>query len=157
MAMWLFVEAILNERPINVFNHGRMCRDFTYIDDIVEGVLRVADRPPQPSLPPEGETPGPGTSSAPYRLYNIGNNQPIELTRLVELIENCVGKKAVKNFLPMQPGDVQETYADVDDLTRDVGFRPSTPIETGLARFVEWYRQYHKSVPSAPRLDRLRH
>ncbi len=143
MALWLFVEAILNDRPINVFNHGRMRRDFTYIDDIVEGVVRVADRIPQPGGSGRPESPGPGISAAPFRIYNIGNNEPIELIHLIELVENCVGKKARKNFLPMQPGDVLETYADVDDLMRDVGFRPRTPIELGLARFVEWYRAYH--------------
>jgi UDP-glucuronate 4-epimerase len=142
MAMWLFVEAILNERPINVFNNGQMRRDFTYIDDIVEGVVRVADRTPQPGAA-RLDHPGPGTSAAPFRIYNIGNNEPIELMRLIELVESCVGKQAQKNFLPMQPGDVLETYADVDDLMRDVGFRPCTPIEVGLARFVDWYRAYH--------------
>ncbi|HUE15077.1 MAG TPA: NAD-dependent epimerase [Planctomycetaceae bacterium] len=146
MAMWLFVEAILNERPINVFNNGQMRRDFTYIDDIVEGVVRVADRTPQPGAARPPDRPGPGTSAAPFRIYNIGNNEPIELMRLIALVENCVGKQARKNFLPMQPGDVLETYADVDDLMRDVGFRPCTPIEVGLARFVDWYRAYH-NVP----------
>jgi UDP-glucuronate 4-epimerase len=143
MAIWLFVEAILHDRPINVFNNGKMRRDFTYIDDIVEGVVRVADRIPvaNTNQPPIAS---PGTSAAPFRIYNIGNNEPIELLRLVELVENCVGKKARKEFLPMQPGDVLETYADVDDLMRDVGFRPRTPIEIGIARFVDWYREYHK-------------
>jgi UDP-glucuronate 4-epimerase len=142
MAIWLFVEAILQDRPINVFNNGKMRRDFTYIDDIVEGVVRVADRIPvaNTNQPP---TASPGTSAAPFRIYNIGNNEPIELLRLVELVESCVGKKAKKNFLPMQPGDVLETYADVDELMRDVGFRPRTPIESGIARFVDWYREYH--------------
>jgi len=148
MALWLFVEAILNDRPINVFNHGRMRRDFTYIDDIVEGVVRVADRIPQPAAshpaPSHPDNPGPGTSAAPFRIYNIGNNEPIELLRLIELVETCVGKKARTNLLPMQPGDVLETYADIDALVRDVGFRPSTPIETGLARFVDWFRRYHR-------------
>jgi UDP-glucuronate 4-epimerase len=123
-----------------------MRRDFTYIDDIVEGVVRVADRTPQPGAARPPDHPGPSTSAAPFRIYNIGNNEPIELTRLIELVESCVGKQARKNFLPMQPGDVLETYADVDDLMRDVGFRPCTPIEVGLARFVDWYRAYH-AVP----------
>jgi UDP-glucuronate 4-epimerase len=152
MALWLFVEAIVNDRPINVFNHGRMRRDFTYIDDIVEGVVRVADRIPQPApshpAPSHQDSPGPGTSAAPFRIYNIGNNEPIELLRLIELVETCVGKKARTNLLPMQPGDVLETYADIDALVRDVGFRPSTPIETGLARFVDWYRRYHSAPPA---------
>jgi UDP-glucuronate 4-epimerase len=143
MAIWLFAEAILHGRPINVFNHGKMRRDFTYIDDIVEGVVRVADRIPQPGTLAPGQEPGPGTSLAPFRIYNIGNNEPIELCRLIELVEKIVGKPAQKNFLPMQPGDVLETYADVDDLMRDVGFRPGTPIEVGIARFVQWYREYH--------------
>ena len=143
MAMWLFAEAILNDRPINVFNQGKMRRDFTYIDDIVEGVVRVADRIPQPGTLKPGQEPGPGTSLAPFRIYNIGNNEPIELCHLIELVEKIVGKPAQKNFLPMQPGDVLETYADVDDLMRDVGFRPGTPIEVGIARFVQWYREYH--------------
>jgi UDP-glucuronate 4-epimerase len=143
MAIWLFVEAIVNDRPINVFNNGKMRRDFTYIDDIVEGVVRVADRIPEANTnqPPIAS---PGTSAAPFRIYNIGNNEPIELLRLVELVERCVGKKACKNLLPMQPGDVLETYADVDELMRDVGFRPRTPIEVGIARFVDWYREYHR-------------
>jgi UDP-glucuronate 4-epimerase len=143
MAIWLFAEAILNDRPINVFNNGQMKRDFTYIDDIVEGVVRVADRIPVANAANLPAIPSPGTSAAPFRIYNIGNNEPIELIRLIEVVENCVGKKAYKNFLPMQPGDVLETYADVDDLIRDVGFRPCTPIEIGIGRFVQWYRQYH--------------
>jgi UDP-glucuronate 4-epimerase len=143
MALWLFVEAMLHERPIDVFNQGRMRRDFTYIDDIVEGVVRVADRIPQPHELGLAQHLSPGTSTAPFRVYNIGNNEPIELIRLIELVEASVGKKALKNFLPMQPGDVPETYADVDDLIRDVGFRPGTPIEVGIARFVDWYRAYH--------------
>jgi UDP-glucuronate 4-epimerase len=150
MALWLFVEAILNDRPIDVFNDGKMHRDFTYIDDIVEGVIRVANRIPQPEVSGTTESPDPGTSSAPFRIYNIGNNQPIGLIHLIELIEKCVGKTARKNFLPLQPGDVLETYADVDDLIRDVGFRPSTSIETGIARFVEWYRDYRSSPRDVP-------
>jgi UDP-glucuronate 4-epimerase len=150
MALWLFVEAILNDRPVDLFNHGQMHRDFTYIDDIVEGVIRVADRIPQPDDSWNTESPNPGTSSAPFRVYNIGNHEPIGLTHLIELIEKCVGKTARKNLLPMQPGDVLETYADIDDLIRDVGFKPSTSIETGIARFVEWYRDYRGGPRDVP-------
>jgi UDP-glucuronate 4-epimerase len=144
MALFLFTKAILAGEPIEVFNHGKMRRDFTYIDDIVEGVVRVLDTLPQPNPAWSGETPDPGTSKAPYRLYNIGNNQPVELLHFIAVLEDCLGRKAEKRLLPMQPGDVVETYADVDDLMRDVGFRPSTPITTGIARFVEWYRAYYR-------------
>jgi len=144
MALFLFTKAILEGRPIDVFNNGQMRRDFTYIDDIAEGVVRVARRLPQPNADWSGDAPDPGTSRAPYKLYNIGNNQPVELLHMIETLEQCLGRKAEKNMLPMQPGDVPETYADVDDLMRDVGFKPATTIETGIARFVEWYRSYHK-------------
>lgn len=143
MALYKFTEAILDGRPIDLFNHGRMQRDFTYIDDIVTGVVRVAERPPVPNRQGSTDKPDPGTSTAPYRLYNIGNNQPVELLRFVEVLEQCLGRKAERNYCPMQPGDVLATFADVDELMRDVGFRPSTSIEQGIARFVEWYRQYH--------------
>ena len=143
MAMFLFTKAILEGRPIDVFNHGKMRRDFTYIDDIVEGVVRTCDRVAEPNPKWSGATPDSATSSAPYRLYNIGNNQPVELMRLIEVLEDCLGKKAEKNFLPMQPGDVPATYADVDDLVNDVGFKPATPIEEGVRRFVEWYREFY--------------
>ncbi len=143
MALWLFTEAILAGRPIDVFNEGRMQRDFTYIDDIVEGVVRSADRIAAPDPNWSGDRPDPASSFAPYRVYNIGNNQPVELMRLIETLESCLGEKAVKNLLPMQPGDVPATYADVEDLTRDVGFKPSTPIEAGVEQFVNWYRDYH--------------
>ncbi len=143
MALYLFTEAILTGRPIDVYNHGKMKRDFTYIDDIVEGVVRTADRPAKANPNWSGDEPDPGTSSAPYRLYNIGNNQPVELMHLIEILEKCLGTKAKKNLLPIQPGDVPETYANVDDLARDVGFQPSRRIEEGVARFVAWYRQYH--------------
>lgn len=143
MALYLFTKAILANRPIDVFNHGRMRRDFTYIDDIVEGVVRVADRIPEPNPAWSGDAPDPATSRAPYRVYNIGNNQPVELMHLIETLERCLGRTAEKNLLPMQPGDVAETYADVDDLVRDVGFKPATPIEEGVARFVKWYCEYH--------------
>ena len=141
MAMYLFTAAILEGRPIDVFNHGNMRRDFTYIDDLVEGVLRVADRIPQPDSSRSADDPA--ISAAPYRVYNIGNNQPVELMKLIETLETCLGRKAVKNLLPMQPGDVPETYADIDDLAQDVQFRPGTSIEDGVGRFVEWYRGYH--------------
>jgi UDP-glucuronate 4-epimerase len=143
MAVYLFTEAIVAGRPIDVFNHGKMRRDFTYVDDVVEGVVRVLDRVPRPDPQWSADRPDPGSSDAPYRVYNIGNNRPVELLRLVEVLETCLGRKAVKNLLPMQPGDAPETYADIDDLVRDVGFRPGTPIEEGIARFIQWYREYH--------------
>ena len=145
MALFLFTKAILAGRPIDVFNHGDMRRDFTYIDDIVEGVIRVLERIPKPNPQWSGDAPDPGTSNAPYKLYNIGNNQPVELLHLIATLETCLGKTAAKNLLPMQAGDVPATYADVDDLIRDVGFKPSTPIEEGVARFVDWYRSYHET------------
>ena len=143
MAMFLFTKAILAGRPIDVFNHGQMRRDFTYIEDIVEGVLRVSERTATPDPAWQGETPDPGTSRAPYRIYNIGNNQPVELMDVIATLERELGQTAVKNMLPMQPGDVPATYADIDDLARDVGFRPATPIAEGLRRFVAWYRQFY--------------
>jgi UDP-glucuronate 4-epimerase len=143
MALFLFTRAILAGRPIDVFNEGRMQRDFTYIDDIVEGVVRVADRPAALDPAWTGSAPDPGTSSAPYRVYNIGNHQPVELLHLIAVLERSLGRTAEKNLLPMQPGDVPATYADVDDLSRDVGFHPATPIEEGVRRFVEWYRAYY--------------
>ena len=144
MALFLFTKAILEDRPIDVFNHGQMQRDFTYVDDIVEGIVRVLDRPAQPNPQWSGDHPDSATSSAPYRLYNIGNNNPVELLTLIETLEQCLGKVARKNMLPMQAGDVPATYADVDDLIRDVGFKPATPITEGVARFVEWYRSYYR-------------
>ena len=137
MALWLFTEAITNGRPINVFNHGKMKRDFTFVDDIVEGVVRISDQVPEPDSDSD--------SSAPYRVYNIGNNQPVELMRLISCVEDCLGIEAEKIMLPMQPGDVTATFADVDSLQEAVGFRPSTAIETGVRRFVEWYREYHQA------------
>ena len=144
MALFLFTQAILAGRPIDVFNQGQMRRDFTYIDDIVQGVVGTLDRSAAPNPDWTGAAPDPGTSSAPYRLYNIGNNQPVELLRLIEVLENCLGRKAEKNLLPMQPGDVPATYADVDDLAHDIGFEPGTPIEEGVRRFVDWYREYYR-------------
>jgi UDP-glucuronate 4-epimerase len=143
MAIFLFTKAILEGRPIDVFNHGRMKRDFTYVEDIVEGVVRVLDRPPVPNPDWSGDAPDPSTSRAPYRLYNIGNSQPVELRRFIEVLEDALGVPAQKNLLPMQPGDVPVTYSDVRDLTRDTGFAPRTPIEEGIPRFVAWYRSFY--------------
>ena len=143
MALFLFTRAILEGKPIDVFNHGRMRRDFTYIDDIVEGIVRVCDRVAVSNAAWSGDQPDPGTSYAPYRLYNIGNNSPVELLDFVETLERCLGKSAVKNLLPLQAGDVPATYADVDDLMADTGFRPVTGIEEGVSRFVAWYRAYY--------------
>ena len=143
MALFLFTDAILKGRPIQVFNHGRMQRDFTYIDDIVEGVVRVMGRLPAPNPAWSGERPDPGTSYAPYKIYNIGNNQPVELNTFIATIESVLGRTAQKEFLDMQPGDVPATYADVDDLMADVGFKPATPIREGIERFVAWYKSYY--------------
>ena len=145
MSLFLFTRKILAGEPIDVFNHGNHARDFTYVDDIVEGVIRTADRIPQLNPNWSGDTPDPGTSPAPYRIYNIGNHRPVELMHFIETLERCLGQQAEKNLLPMQPGDVPETYADVDDLMRDVGFQPKTPIEEGIAQFVAWYREYYRS------------
>jgi UDP-glucuronate 4-epimerase len=144
MALFLFTKAILEDRPIDVYNYGKMQRDFTYIDDIVEGVIRVADKVAEADPGWTGDLPDPGTSPAPYRIYNIGNNNPVELMRFIEVLEEALGKKAKKNLLPIQPGDVPATYADVDDLIRDVGFKPATPIEEGIRKFVEWYKGYYR-------------
>jgi len=143
MALFLFTRHILEGKPIDVFNHGHHRRDFTYIDDIVEGVVRALDRVAQPDANWDGAHPDPASSSAPFRLYNIGNNRPIELMCYIEVIEDCLGRKAQKNFVPLQLGDVPETYADIDDLVRDVGYRPATPIEVGVRRFVEWFCEYY--------------
>jgi len=145
MALFIFTKAILEGRPIDVFNHGKMRRDFTYIDDIAEGVIRVADQPAEPNANWSGDQPDPGTSRAPYRVYNIGNHQPVELDHFIAVLERCLGRQAKKNLLPMQPGDVPATYADIEDLARDIGFRPATSIEDGIARFVEWYRGYYRT------------
>jgi len=143
MAPYLFTKAILEGRPIEVFNEGRMQRDFTYVDDVVEGVARVMTRPPVPNTAWNSDAPESNTSSAPYRLYNIGNHRPVELMEFIRVIEECTGRKALMNLRPAQPGDVLTTYADIDDLTRDTGFEPSTSIETGLKHFVTWYRDYY--------------
>jgi UDP-glucuronate 4-epimerase len=145
MAMWLFVEAILGGRSIDVFNHGKMRRDFTYVDDVVEGVVRVADHIPVPDANWSAENPEPGTSFAPFRVHNIGNNRPVELLDLIAIIEKCLGRTAQKRFLPLQPGDVPESCADIQDLSDAVGYQPKTPIEEGVAKFVDWYREYHGS------------
>ena len=144
MALFLFTDAILNDKPIKVFNYGKMKRDFTYIDDIVEGVVRVLNNPPLPNPNWDKEKADPGTSSAPYKIYNIGNNKPVELMEFIETLEKKLGKKAKKEFLPLQDGDVPETYADIDDLVRDFGFKPNTTIDEGIEKFVEWYGEYRK-------------
>ena len=144
MALFLFTKNILAGKPIDVFNYGNHRRDFTYIDDIVEGVVRVIDNVAAPNLEWSGDAPDSASSKGPYRLYNIGNNQPVELMHYIEVLENCLGKKAEKNLLPLQPGDVPDTYADVSDLVRDVGYKPDMSVEQGVANFVEWYRDYYQ-------------
>ena len=142
MAMWMFTKAILAGKPIDVFNHGKMQRDFTFVDDIVEGVIRTNDTIPKPlAVSSDADD---SQTAAPYRVYNIGNNQPVELMHLIETLEQALGCTAEKNMLPMQPGDVPATYANIDALQRDVGFRPSTSIEVGVKKFVDWYKSYHK-------------
>jgi UDP-glucuronate 4-epimerase len=140
MAMFIFASAIVEGRPIKLFNHGKMRRDFTFVSDIVESIVRLIGKVPEPDPSWSGSAPNPSTSSAPWRIYNIGNNNPVDVPRVVELLEQELGRKATKELLPMQPGDVPETYADVDDLMADVGFRPSTTIEDGVRRFADWYR-----------------
>jgi UDP-glucuronate 4-epimerase len=144
MSLFLFTRAILAGKPIDIFNHGRHKRDFTYIDDIVEGVVRTLDRVAAPDPSWSSDRPDPATSAAPYRLYNIGNNAPVELMHFIGCIEAALGRTAEKNFLPLQPGDVPATYADIEALAADTGFRPSTPIEEGVRRFIAWYRDYYR-------------
>lgn len=144
MALFIFTKAILEGRPIDVYNNGKMLRDFTYVDDIVEGIVRLVPHIPKGNPAWSGEAPDPATSFAPYRIFNIGNNQPVELLHFIEVLENKLGKKAVKNFLPLQDGDVPATFANVDDLVNAVDFKPGTPIETGIGNFVTWYRSYYK-------------
>ena len=144
MALFLFTKAILAGQPIDVFNYGKMRRDFTYIDDIAEGVVRLTGAVATPNPDWNGEVPDPSCSLAPYRLYNIGNHSSVELMYLIEVLENCLGRKAIKNFLPMQPGDVPATCADIVDLEHAVGFTPGTPIEVGVERFVRWYREHYE-------------
>ena len=143
MALFKFTRAILADEPIDVYNYGHHRRDFTFIDDIVEGVIRVLDRIPEPNPLWSGDNPDSATSAAPYRLYNIGNNQPVELMEYIRILEQCLGREAKKNLLPLQDGDVPDTYADVRDLVRDTGYQPDTPVSVGVARFVDWYRAYY--------------
>lgn len=145
MAMWLFTAAIRAGKPIKLFNQGNMRRDFTYIDDVVQAVVRLIDRPAEADPDWSGATPDPSRSSAPWRVYNIGNNSPVDIPEVVKILEAAIGKKAIRELLPMQPGDVPATFADVDDLMRDVGFKPSTPIADGIAQFVAWYNLYHQA------------
>src|SRR5580700_9473669 len=147
MALFLFTRNILDGKPIDVFNFGHHKRDFTFVADIAEGIMRVLDRVAQPNPAWDSLHPDPASSRAPFRLYNIGNNSPVELMRYIEVLEDCLGRKARKNLLPLQPGDVPDTFADVDDLVKDVGYRPSTPVEVGVRRFVEWFLDYYKRRP----------
>lgn len=144
MALFLFTKAILAGKPIELFNFGKMQRDFTYIDDIVEGVIRVGEKIPAPDPKWDSRSPDPATSAAPYRVFNIGNNSPVALLALLDTLEQCLGKKGERQLVPIQPGDVPATYADVDDLMKEVGFKPATPIEVGVRRFVDWYRSYYR-------------
>ena len=144
MALFLFTRNILAGKPIDVFNHGHHKRDFTFVEDIAEGVVRTLDRIATPDPFWNSDSPDPSTSFAPYRVYNIGNNQPVDLSHYIETLEKCLGKKAERNLLPLQPGDVPDTFADVEDLVRDVGYRPATTVEEGVKAFVEWYRGYYK-------------
>lgn len=144
MALFLFTRSILEGKPINVFNYGKHKRDFTYVHDIVEGVTRTLDSVATPNADWDSNNPDPATSSAPYRIYNIGNNAPVDLEHYIEVLENCLGKKAERNLLPLQAGDVPDTYADVSKLIEDVGYKPDTSVEEGIANFVEWYRDYYK-------------
>ena len=156
MALFLFTRNILEGKPIDVFNHGHHKRDFTFVEDIAEGVVRACDRIAAPNEGWSGDNPDPASSSAPYRLYNIGNNAPVDLSRYIEVLEDCLGKKAIKNMLPLQPGDVPDTFADVEDLVRDVGYKPATPVEVGIRRFVDWYLEYYKNqAPQQPRVTNL--
>jgi UDP-glucuronate 4-epimerase len=143
MALFMFTRNILEGKPIDVFNHGHHKRDFTFVEDIAEGVVRASERIAQPNPDWNSNAPDPASSNAPFRIYNIGNNQPVQLMRYIEVIEECLGRKAEKNFLPMQLGDVPETFADIEDLVRDVGYRPATPIEVGVRRFVDWFCEYY--------------
>ena len=145
MALFMFTKNILAGQPIDVFNNGHHKRDFTFVDDIAEGVVRACDRTATPNKDWDPAAPDPASSSAPFRVYNIGNNQPVELARYIEVLEDCLGRKAIRNLLPLQLGDVPDTYADVQDLVRDVGYKPATPVETGVQRFVDWYREYYRT------------
>ena len=144
MALFLFTKAILEGKPIKVFNNGKMLRDFTYVEDIVEGIVRLIKSPAKPNQDWSGDNPDPATSFAPYKIYNIGNNNPVELAYFIDTIEKCVGKEAIKNYMPLQEGDVPRTYANVDDLMNDVGYKPNTSLEYGIGQFVDWYKAYYK-------------
>jgi UDP-glucuronate 4-epimerase len=144
MALFMFTRNILEGKPIDVFNHGHHKRDFTYVEDIAEGVVRAMDRIAQPNPKWDSKQPDPASSSAPFRVYNIGNNAPVALMRYIEVLEDCLGKKAQKNMLPMQLGDVPETFADIEDLVTDVGYRPATTVEQGIRAFVDWFRDYYQ-------------
>ncbi len=146
MALFIFTKKIAEGKPIDIYNNGKMRRDFTYVDDIVDGIIKLIPKIPEPDPNWNGNNPDSASSFAPYKLYNIGNNQPVELMRFVEIIEEKMGKKAIRNFMPMQPGDVPETYADVDDLINAVGFKPNTSIEEGISKFVDWYKDYYKVI-----------
>lgn len=143
MALFLFTKKILEGKPIDVFNFGNHRRDFTFIDDIVEGIIRTIDKPATSNPAWSGENPDPGTSIAPWRVYNIGNNRPVELAEYIDVLEKCLGKKAKKNLLPLQPGDVPDTFADVEDLIKDTGYKPTTTIDEGIQKFVQWYLEYY--------------
>jgi UDP-glucuronate 4-epimerase len=156
MALFLFTRNILAGKPIDVFNHGHHRRDFTYVGDIAEGVVRACDRIAVGNENWDGDAPDPGTSRGPYRLYNIGNNQPIELLHYIKVLEECLGRKAEMNMLPLQAGDVPDTWADIEDLTRDVGYTPATPVEVGIRAFVDWYLEYYKDgSPATPKVVNL--
>ncbi|MEK2536045.1 NAD-dependent epimerase/dehydratase family protein, partial [Tetragenococcus halophilus] len=144
MALFKFTKAIINDEAIDVYNHGKMLRDFTYVDDIVEAVSHLVNKPATPNPEWSGADPDPSSSSAPYKIYNIGNNSPVRLMKFVEAIENKLGKVAKKNYMDLQPGDVPETYANVDDLYRDIDFKPETTIQDGVNRFVDWYLAYYE-------------
>jgi UDP-glucuronate 4-epimerase len=143
MALFLFTKNIIEDQPINIFNHGNHLRDFTYIDDIVEGIVKVVDRPAQSNPDWNGFTTDPGSSSAPYRLYNIGNNKPVQLNKYIDVLETCLEKQAKKVYLPLQPGDMQETFADVESLIEEFNYKPDTTIEVGIKQFVDWYLAYY--------------
>jgi UDP-glucuronate 4-epimerase len=144
MALFLFTKAILEDKPIDVFNHGKMRRDFTYVDDIVEGVVRVIDHPAKGNSDWSGQSPDPSCSKAPYKIYNIGNSNPVELMDFIEAIEQALGKKAQKNMMPIQPGDVPATWADVDDLVEDLDYQPNTAVQEGVQRFIDWYKDFYQ-------------
>lgn len=144
MALFKFTKAIINDEPIDVYNHGNMMRDFTYVDDIVEAISRLVDKPAQPNKEWDGHNPDPSSSTAPYQIFNIGNNSPVQLMAFIEAIENKLDKKAIKNYMELQPGDVPETYANVDDLYESIQFKPQTSIQEGVNQFIDWYLDYYK-------------